>query len=370
MRISMERRSRPSLVLLVGITLMCYPVWGAATLTVTGVNFNGQNFKTTTANGLTSQTGTVANCMTTGGNVIAALCTDTAFVVDNKKMVATSSSTFASPKTFNGTAPTKETFSTAFANVTNAKSPFFQKTLQGWTIVNGGTLDVSIVAQFTVIPDLVGNQTTGGMFLVASVDKYNAAGNQLNKGIVAPTAAQLVWTQALYVNYGPGGTAKPANTLDDYTVNSAFGANTAKPFTFPATPLPVPKGGTAAGQYTDIPTNAPRGNNQKAYADPIYGGQLDPAKVTFQGVTFNSAAGISQLLDIPGNLYSVPASFRAIGLLSAVNTSTKVITVFDDGVNYGFDLSTPEPSMLIPSLLISTLLLAAYRWRGKSNKIP
>jgi len=373
MQFSIQGIFRRSALLFAGATTICYPAWCAATLTVTGVNFTGQNFATNTANGLKTQTGTTQNCrnaiggvIANPGGIIAAVCSDTAFVVDGPKM-ATSSSTFGSPKTFNGTAPTTQTFSTAFSNAVSSPSIYFQPSLAGWKIVNGGTLDADITAQFTVIPG-ANNTTAGGMFLSASVTRYDPGKSTLAKGIVAPTTAQLVWTQALYINFGPGGTAQPANTLDDYTVNHNFGANTRPEFMAPATPLPTPNGGTPAGQYTDIPTNAPR-TPQRTYADPIYGGQLDP-KVgqTLNGVTIQSAAGVSQLLDVPAGLYSVPASFRAIALLSAVNTSTKTITVFDDGVNYGFDLTTPEPSLRIFSLLVLTLMFVAYRRRSRASK--
>jgi hypothetical protein len=373
--ISMKRTLRCPALLLAGAATTCVPVWGAAKLTVTGVNFTGQNFATNTANGLKTQTGTTQNCrnaiggvIANPGGVIAGVCTDTAFVVDGPAM-ATSTSTFGSPKTFNGTAPTTQTFSSAFSNAVSSPSIYFQPTLAGWKIVNGGTLDMDITAQFTVIPGPNGT-TAGGMFLSASVTRYDPGKSKLAKGIVAPTTAQLVWTQALYINFGPGGTAKPANTLDDYTVNHNFGANTRPEFMAAATPLPTPNGGTPAGQYTDIPPNAPR-TPQRTYADPIYGGQLDPnLNGQFNGVTINSAAGVSQLLDVPAGLYSVPASFRAIALISAVNTSTKTITVFDDGVNYGFDLSTPEPPLRIFSLLLFSLLFAAHRWRSKTTRMP
>jgi hypothetical protein len=370
----MERISRQSALFLAGAAMMCYPVWGAATLTVTGVNFNINgfvtNYGTTVANGLASQTGTLANCTiaTPRGNRMVGPCSDTAFVVHGN-MVATSSSTFASPRTFNGMAPTNQTFMTAFRNATTPTSPLFQPTLRGWTIRNGGTLDVAIDAKFTVVPLVVPPnpppETIGGMWLAASIDRYTRVGNQ-------PTMDQLVWTQALYINYGPGSMTTPANTLDDYAVNSSFGANTAAPFRLPAMPLPVPPGGTPAGQYTNIPPNAPRPMNQMAYADPIYGGQLSPGQQPFNGITFQSAAGISQFVDLPGFFYSVPTSFRAIALLTAVNTSTRVLTVFDDGVSYGFDLTrpapTPEPSLRIFSLLLLALLFVAHRRRGKSNQ--
>jgi hypothetical protein len=281
----------------------------------------------------------------------------------------TVNSTFGEPGSFNGVNSTFQSFSTAFNNVVSTPSIYFQPSLAGWRMVNGGTLDVDITAQFAVIPNLGNAGTTGGMYLSASVSRYNPAGNQLAQGIVAPTVNQLVWTQALYVNYAPGSSpTKPATTLDDYTTNSSF-TNPAFPYNFPATPLPVTNPATPAGQYTNIPTNAPRQAAQRAYADPIYGGQVDPAQQTLPGtnITFQSAAGISQLLDIPGNLYSIPASFRAIALLTAVNTSTKTLTVFNNGVNWGFDLYTPEPEQRILSLLLSTMLFGAYWWRKKSN---
>jgi len=360
--ISIKRISRRSGHVLAAAAMVCHPAWGAATLTVTGVNVPGLSFGTTVANGLASQTGTVPMCTvaTVPRTRTVGPCTDTAFVVHGNQ-VATSASTFASPQTFNGRAPTNQTFMTAFNNAVTRRSPFFQPNLAGWTIMNGGTLDVSILAQFTVVPG-VNNTAQGGMFLSLSVDRYTRAANQ-------PTAAQLVWTQAIYINYGPGTTNMPATTLDDYTVNSSFGANTRPEYMLPAMPLPVTNPATPAGQYTTIPRNAPR-SPQMAYADPIYGGQLDPTRQMLSGIFFQSAAGVSQLVDVPAFLYSVPASFRAISLLTAVNTSTHVITVFDDGVSWGFDLTTPqtpEPSLRIFSLALLTLLFVAHRRRSKGK---
>ena len=294
-------------------------------------------------------------------------CTDTAFV---STLVASSTSTFASPQTFNTKAPTTQTFMTAMtAALAN------QTTLSGakpaWTVVYGGTLDVTISAQFQVIPTIDANFNKGGMVLAASVTAYNANGNVLMKGVATPDANQLVWTQALYTNFGVAGATpkNPANTLDDYTTNKANEGIYANP----VMALPVPKGGTKKGQYTVVPPTMANGNNTQPYADPIYAGQTDPAvqmyKTGTNTITFQSAVGVNQLLDVPGWYYETPASFRAIALLSAVNTTTDVITVFNDGVNYGFDLNytavkTPEPSLRIVSSLFFAMLFIAYRRRG------
>ena len=171
-----------------------------------------------------------------------------------------------------------------------------------------------------------------------------------------------------YTNFGTAGATpkNPANTLDDYTTNSANGGI----FANPKKDLPVPKGGTKKGQYTVVPPTVANGAKTQPYADPIYPGQIDPAmqmyNTGFNTVSFQSAAGVNQLLDVPGRFYEIPASFRAIALLSAVNTTTDVITVFNDGVNYGFDLNytaIPEPSLRIVSLLLFAVLFIAHRRR-------
>jgi hypothetical protein len=367
----LERTSTLSFWVLAATSLVCSPVWGqtAAAPTV-GVTGTGP-VKTTVAGGLSSQTATVMNCENaTDDKVIAKTCTDTAFV---SNAVANPLSTFVSPNTFNGKTPavigpSAKTFVSAMDNAlatqANLMKPVAGK--PAWTVVYGGTLDVTIAASFSV--QAGGNGAyRGGMNMFANITAYNPAGNSLGQGVTAPAANQLVWTQALYINYQPNSAAttpaSPANTLDDFTFNTG-GTGRAVPLTpaqkkagvtpgpFNKAPTPLPATGKKAA-YAVVPSNlAADPDDQLSYADPVYPFQ-NPA----------GAAGVNGFGDGPMGFYQTPASFRAVALLSSVNTTTDVITVFNDGVDYGFDLKTPEPSLRILSMLLSVLLFIAYRRR-------
>jgi len=344
-----ERTSRVSLRLLTLASLVCAPVWGAATLTIKGTVANG-------GTGLTSDVTTTDNCMNLADVVLGKVCTDTAFVSNT---MAGISSTFVSASTFNGNAPTTQTFMSGFTNGAN-----------GWKMVNGGTLDLTIdVSRFT--SNALGPYV-GGMTVQADVSNYNPANqvvgpNGLANGVTAPLLSQLAWTQALYINYqpndGPATPAKPANTLDDYTFVTG---GTGKPvpvkpgdkkdaFNRPPMEFKEPmKNG-----YSYVPANTPAVGFSTAYNDPIYPFQ-GPGTPGFPAPSINSIA------DMPRGYYQTPASFRAIALLSAINPTTKTITIFNDGIDYGFDLKTPEPSLRMVSVLLSAMLFIAYRQRGNA----
>jgi len=89
---------------------------------------------------LTLQTSvmTETNCLGPGAVRIAARCVDTAFI---STQLATTTSTFVSPNTFNFStaAPTNQTFTSTFN-----RAVMTQPSLAGWTIMNGGTLDLTI----------------------------------------------------------------------------------------------------------------------------------------------------------------------------------------------------------------------------------
>jgi hypothetical protein len=336
--------------------LLCSPVWGqTAAAPKLGVNGGAA---TSSGTGLTSQTQIINNCENVADVVISPKCSDTAFV---SNAVANPLSTFISPNTFNGKipstfGPSAKTFVTAMDNALATQASLMTPPggKPAWTAVYGGTLDVTIAATFSVQSGGDGAQL-GGMNMNAAVTNYNAAGNVLGPGIAAPAANQLVWTQALYINYQPNNAATtpaaPANTLDDYTFNSGNMKAKTGIFSKPATPLPAT--GKKAN-YAVVPQNiAALPANQRSYADPIYPFQ-NPAGI----------AGVNGFGDGPRGYYQTPASFRAIALLSAVNTTTDVITIFNDGVNYGFDLKlTPEPGLRLMSALLCALLFIAYRRR-------
>jgi hypothetical protein len=97
----------------------------------------------------------------------------------------------------------------------------------------------------------------------------------LARGVTAPEADQLVWTQGLYINWQPNGTQatlmNPANTLDDYTFNTGgtgmpvpgvMGAFGMAALNIPPTP--------ANASYSSGITNIAPGMPVQAYQDPIY----------------------------------------------------------------------------------------------------
>jgi len=311
---------------------------------------------------LQTSVATQTNCLGPGARLIAARCVDTAFV---STQLATTTSTFVSPNTFNTSPPTNQTFDS-----TLSRAIMTQPSLAGWTMVNGGTLDLTINID-TFRANLVNNQT-GGMQIRAIVSNYSQMNQpELAMGVTAPAAGQLVWTQALYINYQPnapanGGpnAANPANTLDDYTFNTGGrggpvpgprpGTTISGPFGQQAQRIPPPG---ANAPYSTVGANVPPGT--PAYADPIY---------MFQGPRMN---GINRFFDGPSGAYAIPASFRGIALLTAVNPATKTLTVFNDGIDYGFDLEpiiagAPEPSMMVLSGLAVSGMLIAHRRRKKS----
>ncbi len=318
------------------------------------INLTAPAGATTLTGPISKTTVNIGACNNAAGVQIGTSCTDTAEVYD---LVAGTNSVFINPGFFNspnGKQPTEET----------ALSTIKAGLPAGWTLVNGGTLDVTLGVSYNLSNADEFDSEVGGMEISANVTSYNPAGNRLAPGVAAPSASQLVWTQALYINYQPGnaGTTpnNPANTLDDYTFNTGGTGKAQKqmgPFGMNATPLPTPKGGTKKGRYTPVPPNiAANPDNQRSYADPIY---------PFQTPGAAGGPGVNGFYDGPQGYYQTPASFRGIALLSAVNTTTKTLTVFNDGIDYGFDLAVmnPEPSFMLVSSMLSLVMFIVHRRR-------
>ena len=223
----------------------------------------------------------------------------------------------------------EENFASAFAN---------------WNATTGGAWTLSEQAPLNNITYTINtfntfaNTNGGGVQIairVATQDGYNG-----------PPVGQLVWSQGLEINYtvAPNGGAQanpPINTLDNYNFNTngtpSGGSNQ---FSNPCSAIPASPNNTTPSTIGATPAGT-------AYCDPIY-----PFQDGSQGFG-----------DRPSGIYPID-SFRAEAFLSSVNTQTKTLTIYDGGVNYGFDLFvTPEPST---PLLIGTglcLLVGVFRLR-------
>jgi hypothetical protein len=253
-------------------------------------------------------------------------CVSTAIISSDD---ATITSTFLKGA-YNGTAPTDQTFNTAFENWDK-----IQKTGVTWTISNGGALDDLTL---TVDPfEASATKTAGGIGDITVIPT-------MQKGYKGPPLTQLVWAQAVYANFSPGGGGQ-ANNLDVFSISN---------------------GGSLKG-CTALPAPPPNSNNQTVnipginplagkYCDPIYFYQFDNKR----------------LVDAPTGSWP-DASFRAIALLATVTETTDaagkvtaaVLTVYD-GVNYGFDLSAtavPEPSSLVLALIAGLPIVFLARGR-------
>ena len=241
-------------------------------------------------------------------------CVSTAIISEDD---ATITSTFLEGA-YNGTAPTDQTFNTAFENWDKT-----QTTGVTWTIMNGGALDDLTL---TVDPfEASATQTAGGIGDITVM-------LTMQKGYSGPPLGELVWAQAVYANFSPGGGGQ-ANTLDVFSVTHGGSLRGCT-----ALPAPPPN--------SDNVTVAIPGINPLLgqYCDPIYFYQF----------------GNKRFVDAPTGSWP-DASFRAIALLATVSETTNnagqvtaaTLTVYD-GVSYGFDLSAaavPEPSSLALALI-------------------
>src|SRR5215472_15639716 len=107
-----------------------------------------------------------ASFNSTGGPCFAPgffpVCTSTAYLSTD---VATPTSLFISPGTFNGVQPTNQTFETAFTNWNSTHG-------NNWTLIDGGILDVTLnVSRFTAS---AASFTLGGISRVEADLSFNA----------------------------------------------------------------------------------------------------------------------------------------------------------------------------------------------------
>jgi hypothetical protein len=169
-----------------------------------------------------------------------------------------------------------------------------------WKLVNGGVLNLTINAYF----GLDAGQYAAGLEPV--IFTINGASSSL--------LSQLVWTQALVINYTPlqGPLAELIQTLDTFSFSqNAAGGNP----NFPKTCGASAAGGAACGPIYPF-----------QYGSTLSQDELD-------GIPL----GVDPFYDAPHGEWP-DASFDAITLLSTESTATDTLTVYD-GINYGFALS-------------------------------
>jgi hypothetical protein len=186
----------------------------------------------------------------------------------------------------------------------------------GWTLNTGAALDLTYsVSTFRTFA----TSSNGGVEI--QVDISLPVGSTVD-------ISTLFWSQALAVNY---------------KVQDAAGVNHSPPvlamdsFSFNLGGSAIPPGSTCSDT----------GAGGKAYCDPLYPFQY----------------GDRHFYDKPTGLYPID-SFRGIAMLSSVDFTNKVLTVYPTGVSYGFDLwVVPEPGtyVMISAGLAAIIVLRKRR---------
>jgi hypothetical protein len=232
--------------------------------------------------------------------------------------------------------PGDESFATAFTTWNTA-------TGAGWTLLEQAAL---ANLAYTIGTFNTSANTSGGGVQIGITVAPQAGYN-------GPPTGDLVWTQGLEIDYtvAPNGGAQAIpsiNTLDDYYFNTGGTASGGSGnFSNPCLAIPTSPNNTTPSTIGASPAGS-------AYCDPIY---------PFQD-------GRQGFFDHPQGIYPMD-SFRGEAFLSTVNTRTKTLTVYDGGVNYGFDLFvTPEPSLRLLAGAVLVLLLAVRRFREQHNQHP
>jgi hypothetical protein len=320
MEFGSERRSAHCVAIVAGALLLLTPLRSASAT-------------------VQSLTVTVPNCQ--AGAETVPQCYDTGFL-SNQIVDATDS--------FIGGFPNAQSdlfnFTDAFNNWNAANGHL-------WHLVDGGPLPVSLTADVTV-----GAGTfTGGINPIIVSINYSPTRND-------PTLAQLVWTQALVINYSPTSVdmvSPPAVTLDTYSLSAGSGGSGGA-FLTACEPIP----GQTPGPNNSIASSIGATASGQAYCDPIYPFQYGPSTV----------AGPDPFADAPQGLWPNDA-FRGIALLSTVtfdtdasgNITDRVLTAYE-GISYGFNLSVvPEPATLVLLLgpAAATLMLRRRRYSVRGS---
>ena len=264
-------------------------------------------------------TDTLSSCA--GGT--AKNCTDTGYLSNT---IASAITPFIGGS-FPGANPALYDFTNAFNDWNAANGG-------GWTLVNGGTLNLSL----SVSMGLSASSAGGGIGdIIVNISNYQPAPG-------GPSLSQLVWTQGLFVNYSPtlGNLATPDLTLDTYSLSKGSSGSGGD---FERACAPIP-GQNPGANNTKPATIGPTPANS-AYCDPIYPFQYGSEYTgdTLDGVRL----GTDFFFDAPEGAWPSDA-FRGIDLLSTVTYDTnsagvvtgKVLTVYQ-GIEYGFTLSdTPS----------------------------
>ena len=237
-------------------------------------------------------------------------CVDTAYM--NTSLVGADSQFIGSPVIAGSSIPA--TFTSAF-DAWNAANG------DAWNLVSGGALNLTISAHI----GLDAGQTSAGLSPVI----FTIGGG--NSSLLS----QLVWTQALVINYTPlqGPLAQPIQTLDTFSFSQ-----------------------DAAGSNPNFPKTC--GSAGGAACGPIYPFQY--GSTLSQDEVDGVPLGVDPFYDAPHGGWP-NASFDAITLLSTVSTATDTLTVYD-GVSYGFGLSAIGNASTAEGLQASSAIPEASTW--------
>jgi hypothetical protein len=166
----------------------------------------------------------------------------------------------------------------------------------GWTLANGGDLPLNMnVSMFRAFA----SDFVAGVEIQVDVNQQPT--------YTGPPLNNLFWIQSLLINYRP---SDPGNELHHLLDEAVYNAITV------CTPL---AGASVTG-------------GEGTYCGPIYPYQYADKR----------------FYDRPVGIYDID-SMRGIALLASVNANAKVVTVYNGGVSYGYDVFVSEAAVPEPS---------------------